>query len=476
MKRNGGGYRKSLLIAAAIIILLLMGTVVYAVTHSSSSSIDAIEEPAAAETVIAEPVVASSIAEGKEEEIQAEEIPAQNGQEIQRPEDKATINDEPDASVAPIIVPYSVMDIKGTFTSYAAETAITSNASSEAIRGFADYEEAKYSIDADYSVDGSTLTISHPELTEAERHGYIAILLSDLEEYLSSASAEEEEIPSPEAVIEEPQIAEVEETAEPEAAVETPVIIEEQAAKTEAPAITEEQTAEEAAEPAVIEEESSEELIIDENNAAGTGNTYNITVINSPVPAALSEPAEEVAIEEEEEKDTLHTVYLSWSPYSYEYVDFYNLRDAVDSIGRDQFGSSYGFSFNLGYEFNVLPFLSVGARTGFAGYFPNRSILPSEKFYYQIPVLAEVAFRAHVEDVSFRLGVNAGIDAANLLDGSGVYFMTGFNFGVDFRITDAWTVFWRAEHTFTLQPHGEDILSSVTYTAHPGTIGLSYNF
>ena len=208
-----------------------------------------------------------------------------------------------------------------------------------------------------------------------------------------------------------------------------------------------------------------------EEDGAGEA-SHALTIAPGPiVPAASAESAEAGEWDE-----IGHSIYFAVSPYSYQYIDFYSWHGLTDTIPRSEFESSYGFGFMLGYDYRVLPFLSVGAHTEFDGYFPRRTILPEERFYWQIPLMADVALRLNTGALSVRLGVSVGMDMSYLLGTFGCYFAAGVSLGAEIRMNEHWSLLWRIENSFSLQPHPEEsLLSSYTFTAHPAYIGLSYS-
>ena len=107
--------------------------------------------------------------------------------------------------------------------------------------------------------------------------------------------------------------------------------------------------------------------------------------VETIAPVIVPVIAEEVAAATEEEgteEKGIHSVSIGFSPWGYEYYDFYNAPDT----DNDEFRTYTGFGLILGYEARVLDFLAVGAETGYYGYFPKRSILPEDSYYWSVPV------------------------------------------------------------------------------------------
>ena len=197
--------------------------------------------------------------------------------------------------------------------------------------------------------------------------------------------------------------------------------------------------------------------------------------VETIAPVIVPVIAEEVAAATEEEgteEKGIHSVSIGFSPWGYEYYDFYNAPDT----DNDEFRTYTGFGLMLGYEARVLDFLAVGAETGYYGYFPKRSILPEDSYYWSVPVLARAALLIGNEDIDFRVGVHAGAEIAKLNEDMGMYFMFGIDFGFDFHVTEDVSVFWRVSNSMTLQPHPEmEILDSNTYIVHPAKLGVTYH-
>lgn len=186
------------------------------------------------------------------------------------------------------------------------------------------------------------------------------------------------------------------------------------------------------------------------------------------LPAAIIPVAEE----EVEEEKGIHSVSLGFSPWAYQYYDFYN----APVTDKDEFETGYGFGFMASYEARVLSFLAVGVETGYSGYYPQRSIIPSDSYYWSVPVLAKAAVLIGNEGFDFRIGAHAGVDITKLNADMSAYFMFGIDFGFDFHLTDDVSVFWRVRNSMTLQPHpGMEILSSNTFMVHPAIIGVTYH-
>ena len=186
------------------------------------------------------------------------------------------------------------------------------------------------------------------------------------------------------------------------------------------------------------------------------------------LPAAIIPVAEE----EVEEEKGIHSVSLGFSPWAYQYYDFYN----APVTDKDEFETGYGFAFMASYEARVLSFLAVGVETGYSGYYPQRSIIPSDSYYWSVPVLAKAAVLIGNEGFDFRIGAHAGVDITKLNADMSAYFMFGIDFGFDFHLTDDVSVFWRVRNSMTLQPHpGMEILSSNTFMVHPAIIGVTYH-
>ncbi len=186
------------------------------------------------------------------------------------------------------------------------------------------------------------------------------------------------------------------------------------------------------------------------------------------LPAAIIPVAEE----EVEEEMGIHSVSVGFSPWAYQYYDFYN----APVTDKDEFETGYGFGFMASYEARVLSFLAVGVETGYSGYYPQRSIIPSDSYYWSVPVLAKAALLIGNEGFDFRIGAHAGVDITKLNADMSAYFMFGIDFGFDFHLTDDVSVFWRVRNSMTLQPHpGMEILSSNTFMVHPAIIGVTYH-
>ena len=202
---------------------------------------------------------------------------------------------------------------------------------------------------------------------------------------------------------------------------------------------------------------------------------YAETIAPAIVPIIVEEAEKPVAVASEEEateEKGIHSVSIGFSPWGYEYYDFYNAPDT----DNDEFRTYTGFGLMLGYEARVLDFLAVGAETGYYGYFPKRSILPEDSYYWSVPVLARAALLIGNEDIDFRVGVHAGAEIAKLNEDMGMYFMFGIDFGFDFHVTEDVSVFWRVSNSMTLQTHPEmEILDSNTYIVHPAKLGVTYH-
>lgn len=214
-----------------------------------------------------------------------------------------------------------------------------------------------------------------------------------------------------------------------------------------------------------------EEKPEDEEELQNIYNTINnVTVISR----------EDDAVEEEEEpwKEIGHSLHVFASPYSYSFVDFYNGRDAISGAGipLSEFGSSYGFSAMLSYDYRITDFLSVGIEAGINEYWTTRSTLQEGTRYHQIPVLANALFHVGGERIGFFAGVNAGVDISSLTSTDGLYFMGGIELGLTWRFAEHWSLFWKAMGEMTVQTHpAERLLDSITYAVQPAFIGISYH-
>ena len=226
---------------------------------------------------------------------------------------------------------------------------------------------------------------------------------------------------------------------------------------------------------AASEEETNAAVM--ESEAAGgdeedAQESPDVTVINNEITInEASVPAEE----DGKWKEIKHTLSLSLSPYALSYVDYFNARDVISNAGiAHEFLSKYGFAVNLSYEWRAMKHLSIGAEAGWNGYFLQRSTHPGA-FYYQIPLLANVMFHTG-GDLDFFAGVNFGADLAGLLGVSGSYFIGGIETGLAWRFAQHWSLMWKLSGEITYQPHETAQLSSLTFTAQPLFLGVSYHF
>lgn len=217
---------------------------------------------------------------------------------------------------------------------------------------------------------------------------------------------------------------------------------------------------------------AGEEKPEDEEELQSIYNTINnVTVISR---------AEDAVEEEEEEpwKEIGHSLHVFASPYSYSFIDFYNGRDAISSAGipLSEFGSSYGFSAMLSYDYRVADFFSVGIEAGINEYWTTRSTLKEGTRYHQVPVLANALFHVGTERMGFFAGLNAGVDISSLTSTDGLYFMGGIELGLTWRFAEHWSLLWKAMGEVTVQTHpNERLLDSITYAVQPAFIGVSYH-
>lgn len=388
--------------------------------------------------------------------------------------------------------------------------------SDEEVRAFLDEEIAKYGLSesgVSYEITEDGILITYPEGTDLEtRENAIAILSSDLSDYILAAdeeSIETEAIEKEEEVMDLPLVAVIT-AGDISSDVEsykfhTTFTIPERVSAEEASAFFDYEIARYGYEgvvsytvsdgklclsyPGPQSEEFREDAIRqigidlhyylageekpeDEEELQNIYNTINnVTVISR---------AEDAVVEEEEEpwKEIGHSLHVFASPYSYSFIDFYNGRDAISSAGipLSEFGSSYGFSAMLSYDYRVADFFSVGIEAGINEYWTTRSTLQDGTRYHQIPVLVNALFHAGTERFGFFAGVNAGVDISSLTSTDGLYFMGGIELGLTWRFAEHWSLFWKAMGEVTVQTHpAERLLDSITYAVQPAFIGISYH-
>lgn len=189
----------------------------------------------------------------------------------------------------------------------------------------------------------------------------------------------------------------------------------------------------------------------------------------------------EDAVEESDEpwKEIEHSLHVFASPYSYSFIDFYNGRDAINNAGipLGEFGSSYGFSVMLSYDYRIVDFFSVGIETGINEYGTTRSTLNDGTRYHQVPVLVNALFHVGTEHFGFFAGLNAGVDISSLTNTDGLfYFMGGLELGLTWRFAEHWSLFWKAMGEVSVQTHPtERLLDSITYAVQPAFIGITYH-
>ena len=339
---------------------------------------------------------------------------------------------------------------------------------------FIDYEIERYGLEeagVTYStaVNGC-ISVHHGELSPERREEVIDQFERDLLLYLSAPAedAEEEETEAAAVVAVIPAEAE---TVEDEAVAVAP-------AEDEAVAVAsaETESAETEATPVETEETTTEENVSDAESTVSE-ETVESTTEETTVTVVEEEP---IAEEEGEEwKEIVHSLSLSVSPYSYSYVDFYNGRDAIAGSGVpfSEFGSRYGFSILLGYEWRIVPAFGIGLEVVFNDYFTQRSTLLDGTMYFQVPVLLRAAYHLDGEHLGFMAGINLGLDVSSLTGTNGGYFMAGIELGLSYRFAEHWSFFWKVLGGLTVQTHPvERLYDSLTYAIQPAHIGISCHF
>ena len=457
LKGNGKGWKKTAAIIAILLLLIAAGAAVYASPHGK----DEVPEPAAVEAAAEASVAAEVIPVG-------EPAPA---------EEPAPVAD------VPVTASFSADGISGSIESRDGYGIITySGIEDEDARAFIDSEIERYGIRGmEHAAEDGKAELDYPEgMAPVYRQVAVDTIIQDIYDYIASLS--------------EPVVEPVAEPVVEPAVEDIPVIasfrVEWIEGRIESydgygmisySGVTDEEAAAflgseiekyDASGVAYTAEDGKAELIY----AEGLSRGYRTDAVETLIAdiriyhESLNAPA--VEAEDGEEGRGIHSVSLSWSPWGYEYYDFHN----IPGLQKEEFETKCGFGFAFGYEARILPFLALGVETGFYGYFPTRSIIPSDSFYWQVPVLGKVSFLVGNGDVDFRIGAVAGLDISKLRGDVGAYLYCGFDLGMDFNINEDFSIFWRIRNAVSFEPHRqEEALSSNTYIAHPAMIGITYH-
>lgn len=214
-----------------------------------------------------------------------------------------------------------------------------------------------------------------------------------------------------------------------------------------------------------------------ETSAAVSTTTVNNITVNNTVSSIMPLAPQEME-EEEEWKEIKHSLSLSMTPYAFDYVDFYNVRDALKNAGiaAEEFQSYYGLGINASYEWRVMKHLSLGLEAGIYRYYQNRSYLPEKTYYTQIPLTATLVAHSAGKHIDVFGGIGIGADIADLTKMNGVYFLLNAHAGISLRFAEHFSFFWKAEASMTFQPHPvNESLDSITYAIQPVLLGFTYH-
>ena len=212
------------------------------------------------------------------------------------------------------------------------------------------------------------------------------------------------------------------------------------------------------------------------SSTVSTTTVNNITVNNTV--SSIMPPAPEEIEEDEEWKEIKHSLSLSMTPYAFDYVDFYNARDALRNAGiaAEEFQSYYGLGINASYEWRVMKHLSLGLEAGIYRYYQNRSYFPEKTYYTRIPLTATVVAHSAGKHIDVFGGIGLGADIADLTKMNGVYFLLSAQAGISLRFAELFSFFWKAEASMTFQPHPvNESLDSITYAIQPVLLGFTYH-
>lgn len=215
----------------------------------------------------------------------------------------------------------------------------------------------------------------------------------------------------------------------------------------------------------------------EESAATVSTTTVNNITVNNTVSSIMPLAPQEME-EEEEWKEIKHSLSLSMTPYAFDYVDFYNVRDALKNAGiaAEEFQSYYGLGINASYEWRVMKHLSLGLEAGIYRYYQNRSYLPEKTYYTQIPLTATLVAHSAGKHIDVFGGIGIGADIADLTKMKGVYFLLNAQAGISLRFAEHFSFFWKAEASMTFQPHPvNESLDSITYAIQPVLLGFTYH-